>query len=113
VRSEQLKNFLRYVCEIEIDGRAREIKEYSIGTGALGRPATYSPVNDASVRRRAFELRSKLEEIYRTELSASSVRIELPKGSYVPVFVYRAPPAETLETVLAVAAGPPAPARLA
>ena len=112
VRSEQLKNFLRYVCELEIDGRAREIKEYSIGTEALGRPATYSPLNDSSVRRRAFELRSKLDEIYRTELSASPVRIELPKGCYVPVFTLRAPPGETLAPDRPLAA-PPAPARLA
>jgi len=90
-RSEQLKNFLRYVCELEIDGRGREIKEHSIGTEALSRPASYSPANDSSVRRRAFELRSKLEEIYRTELSAGTVRIELPKGSYVPVFGHWAP----------------------
>ncbi len=109
-RSEQLKNFLRYVCELEIDGRAREIKEYSIGTEALGRPATYSPLNDSSVRRRAFELRSKLEEIYRTELPASQVRIDLPKGSYVPVFSFRAPSEEALEPgfLLAAASEPPA-----
>ena len=36
-RSEQLKNFLRFVCELEISGRAAEIKEYSIGIVALGR----------------------------------------------------------------------------
>ena len=91
VRSEQLKRFLRYVCELEIDGRGGEIKEYAIGTEALGRPATYSPVEDSSVRRRAFELRSKLEEIYRTELSESPVQVGLPKGSYVPVFHSRRP----------------------
>lgn len=42
-RSEQLKNFLRYVCELEIAGRGGEIKEYSIGVEALGRPTSYSP----------------------------------------------------------------------
>jgi hypothetical protein len=88
-RSEQLKNFLRYVCELEIAGRGAEIKEYSIGTEALGRPSSYSPTADSSVRRRAFELRQKLVEVYASELASSDVVIELPKGSYVPVFRYR------------------------
>ncbi len=88
-RSDQLKRFLRYVCELEIAGRSAEIKEYSIGVDALGRPPSYSPVHDSSVRRRAFELRAKLEEVYAGELAASEVLIELPKGSYVPVFRFR------------------------
>ncbi len=88
-RSEQLKRFLRYVCELEIEGRSAEIKEYSIGVEALGRPPSYSPANDSSVRRRAFELRSKLEELYAGELATSEVIIELPKGSYIPVFRFR------------------------
>lgn len=101
-RSEQLKSFLRYVCELEISGRASEIKEYSIGVEALGRPTSYSPTADSSVRRRAFELRHKLDEVYAGELSTSEIRIELPKGSYVPIFRYRsAMPAE--EPVVEVA----------
>ncbi len=102
-RSEQLKNFLRYVCELEIAGRAAEIKEYSIGTDALGRPTTYSTVNDSSVRRRAFELRAKLDELYQSELLNCLVIIDLPKGSYVPVFRLREEP-------LLPVAPPPAPA---
>ena len=85
-RSEQLKSFLRYVCELEIAGRSAEIKEYSIGTVALGRSDSYSPANDSSVRRRAFELRAKLEELYQSELANWPVRIEIPKGSYIPIF---------------------------
>ena len=91
-RSQQLKSFLRYVCELEIAGRAAEIKEYSIGTDALGRPDSYSPASDSSVRRRAFELRAKLEEIYTSELAASPILIDVPKGSYVPNFRFRDEP---------------------
>src|SRR5207248_937462 len=42
---------------------------------------------DASVRRRASDLREKLQEVYATELASSKVRIELPKGKYIPRFV--------------------------
>lgn len=108
-RAEQLKNFLRYVCELEIAGRSSEIKEYSIGVEALGRPASYSPTADSSVRRRAFELRHKLEEAYSSELASSEIRIELPKGSYVPVFRYRGGiPVEDPPTEMDA---PPAPVR--
>lgn len=90
-RSEQLKHFLAYVCELEFVGRAAEIKEYAIGTEALGRPADYSPHDDSTVRTRAYSLRQKLQEFYENEGTAATVRIELAKGSYVPLF-YEAPP---------------------
>jgi hypothetical protein len=52
----------------------------------MGRPAAYSPEDDSSVRRRAYALRQKLEEVYARELTHASVRIDVPKGSYVPRF---------------------------
>ncbi len=61
-RADQLKRFLRYVCEMEIAGRAPEIKEYSIATEALGHSADYSPSDGSSVRSRAHSLRQKLQE---------------------------------------------------
>ena len=86
-RAEQLRNFLRYICEMEIAGRGSELCESLIGIQALGRPANYTPTEDASVRRRASDLREKLQEVYATELASSKVRIELPKGKYIPRFV--------------------------
>ena len=86
VRGEQLRNFLRYICEMELSGRAGELSEYLVGVEALGRPAGYSTADDSSVRRRAHALRQKLEEVYNGELAGARVRIELPKGSYVPRF---------------------------
>jgi hypothetical protein len=86
-RSEQLRSFLRLVCEMEMAGRAGELTEYLIGVEALGRPEGYSPVEDSAVRTRAYELRQRLKRLYEAELPETSVRIELPKGSYVPRFV--------------------------
>jgi hypothetical protein len=87
LRAEQLRNFLRFVCEMEIAGRAGEITEYLIGVEALGRAPGYSTAEDSIVRRRAIDLREKLDEVYTHELAGSRVRIELPKGRYVPHFV--------------------------
>jgi len=86
-RAEQLRNFLRYICEMELAGRGGELCEALIGVEALGRPADYTPAEDASVRRRASDLREKLQEVYATELAGAPVRIELPKGKYIPRFV--------------------------
>jgi hypothetical protein len=92
LRADQLRGFLRFICEMEIAGRADELSEYVIGVEALGRPAGYSPGEDPVVRRRAVHLREKLDEVYEGELRAAALRIELPKGRYVPRFVRVEPP---------------------
>ena len=51
-RSDQLRNFLRYVCEMEMAGRGASINEYLIGVEALGRPEGYSPGEDSSAEKR-------------------------------------------------------------
>jgi hypothetical protein len=66
-RADQLKSFLKYVCEMEMAGRGHELTEYLIGIEALGRPANYSPGDDSAVRNRAFALRKKLQEFYEHE----------------------------------------------
>jgi len=85
-RSEQLRNFLSYVCSMEIAGRGEEITEYRIAVEALGRPVDYTGAEDSTVRGRAYALRLKLEELYTNELPQAPVRIEFIKGSYRPRF---------------------------
>jgi hypothetical protein len=111
-RSEQLAQFLRYICTLELEGRGAEITEYSIATNALHRPTNYSPGEDSSVRSRAHALRRKLQEYYELEAAAAEVRIELPKGSYRPIFVARADalPSPILEPVPLPPLPPPAKA---
>jgi len=90
-RSDQLKTFLKYVCEMETTGHGHELTEYLIGVEALGRPSKYSPGDDSAVRNRAFALRKKLQEYYEHEKPDAPIRIELHKGSYCPRFVEGAP----------------------
>lgn len=86
-RSPQLKAFLRYVCEQEMEGHGDALSEYVIGVDVLGRPSGYSPTEDAIVRNRAFALRRKLDEYYLHENLGARVRIEIPRGQYAPTFV--------------------------
>jgi hypothetical protein len=85
-RSDQLRNFLRYICEAEFEGRAQELNEYVLGVSVLGRPANYSPTEDSCVRSRAYELRGKLKSYYRLEAPDDPIQIEIRKGAYVPQF---------------------------
>jgi hypothetical protein len=109
-RSDQLRAFLRYVCEAELAGRAHQLNEYALGVSVLGRPEGYSPAEDSSVRSRAYELRNKLKSYYRDEAPDDPIRIEIEKGAYVPRFQMRVttenagPPAEAPPTHAAAAA---------
>src|SRR3954466_14611872 len=89
-RSDQLRAFLRYVCEAELAGRAQQLNEYALGVSVLGRPEGYSPAEDSSVRSRAYELRNKLKSYYQTEAPDDPIQIEIEKGAYVPRFQRRA-----------------------
>src|SRR6476646_4495832 len=81
-RSDQLRAFLRYVCEAEMEGRAQQLNEYALGVSVLGRPEGYSPAEDSSVRSRAYELRNKLRGYYSDEAPDDPIQIEIDKGAY-------------------------------
>lgn len=83
--SRRLSRFLRYLVEETLSGRSDGIKEYNIGVEVYERPPEYDPKIDAIVRVEAGRLRSKLAKYYAVEGSADPVRIELPRGTYVPV----------------------------
>ncbi|MBS1824835.1 MAG: hypothetical protein JST93_05915 [Acidobacteria bacterium] len=109
-RSPQLKAFLAYVCEREIEGRAETLSEYVIGVDVLGRPAGYSPAEDAIVRNRAFALRRKLDEYYLHENPTARIRIDIPRGQYAPTYVTsEAEPEEPIAATPPKPGSPPSP----
>lgn len=92
LRSKRLQSFLRYVCERSLAQKFDEISEQQIGHHAFGRVADYNPADDNIVRVEARELRKRLESYFAQEGAQEPVLIEIPRGSYVPVFTPR--PAE-------------------
>jgi TolB-like protein len=84
--SHVVSRFLEFVVEEGLAGRANEIKEYTIGVKALGRSADFNPQFDAVVRIHAGRLRRMLREYYNGNTSSEQLLIDIPKGSYVPVF---------------------------
>jgi TolB-like protein len=86
VHSRRLSRFLRFVVEWDLTQRAEQLKEYIIGVEVFDRGFDFDPRLDSVVRTEARRLRSKLREYYQTSGKDDLVRIEIPKGSYVPVF---------------------------
>jgi hypothetical protein len=91
-QSERLSRFLRFAVEETLHGRGDQLKEYFLGVEVFDREECYDPRTDPIVRVEAGRLRSKLAKHYEAEGRADPVRIEFPKGSYVPVFRRRQPP---------------------
>ena len=84
-----LTRLLHYLVEGTLDGRASDLKEYSVGVEVCGRGPDFDPRTDTIVRVHARRLRLKLEEYYAREGERDPVIIEVPKGHYVIAF--RAP----------------------
>src|SRR5215472_14278357 len=80
--SEVLRRLLRFLAEKSIAGEADQLKEYTIGIDALGKPSTYDPRQDSGVRIQVGRLRQKLAEYYRLEGKDDLVIIDLPKGRF-------------------------------
>ncbi|MGH9663917.1 MAG: hypothetical protein ACRD9L_05805 [Bryobacteraceae bacterium] len=87
-RSERQANFLRFICQLTMNGEASKINEYLIAYEVFGRGSGYSPGEDSVVRRQAHSIRRKLQDYYAGEGSGHAIRIELPVGRYVPTFTH-------------------------
>ena len=96
--SESLRRLLRYTVETTLAGKGEELKEYTIGVEALGRPGSFDPRQDNIVRVQARKLRERLAAYYAGEGRSESCRIVYHPGSYLPAFTSGQPaPARRLE----------------
>ncbi len=97
--SKRSQDFLRFVVEHTLHGDADILKERTIGIEVFGRPTSYDPSDDATVRVKAGEVRKRLGLYYSDHGARNPLRIELPSGAYVPAFhSVEAPPIETPAT---------------
>ncbi len=92
--SERTRQFLRFVVEETLAGRADAIKAYSIAVNCFGREPDFDPQLDPYVRIVARRLRRTLSHYYEEEGARDLILIDIPKGTYVPVFRERDTTAE-------------------
>lgn len=102
--------FLSYVIEEALAGRAQRIKGYSIAIEVFKRDAGFTQ-DDPVVRIEAGRLRRALERYYLIAGQRDPIRIDIPKGGYVPVFTWNSGiPSEPAEAEAEPLAEPSVPA---
>jgi adenylate cyclase len=84
--SDKQRNFLRFVVDETLAGRASQLKGYTVGVAVYGRAETFDPQVDPIVRVEAGRLRCAMERYYFKIGKNDPVHIKIPKGSYVPTF---------------------------
>ena len=88
-RSPKLRELLAYICDERRTGQPEQLAEREIGIAVFGRPEHYDSNADNIVRVQARNLRKRLETYYEGEGAEDPVRIEIPKGHYLPEFTRR------------------------
>ena len=91
---KRFRQFLRYVVEQSLNGQSESIKQYNIAVEALGYGVDFDPLSNPAIRILARRLRRALDQYYNTHGIEDSIRIDIPKGGYVPDFTKNHNPAQ-------------------
>lgn len=89
--SEKRRRFLSFVVGETLAGRADRLKGYTIATEVFERDSDFDSAHDPIVRIQAGKLRRELERYYLVAGRRDPVRIDMPKGRYVPLFIQQQP----------------------
>ncbi|MGB5749818.1 MAG: hypothetical protein WBM69_22770 [Desulfobacterales bacterium] len=84
--SDKQRAFVSFVVDETLADRSSQLKGYTIAVSVYGRPEGFDPQVDPIVRVEAGRLRRALDHYYLTAGKNDPVRIEIPKGHYVPTF---------------------------
>ena len=101
--SKRYPVLLAYTVEQTLLGHASELKERTIGIEAFGRDPNYDVNLDPVVRTTAAEVRKRLIQYYYNPDHAGELIVEMPLGSYIPVFREPAVPAHEAAAEPAIA----------
>ncbi len=88
-KAGRLRNLLLYVGRRSVKEGCVEIHEKEIGVEVFGRPEAYDTSVDNIVRSNVSDLRKRIDGYFRVEGLSEPVIVEIPRGSYVPVFRLR------------------------
>ncbi len=84
--TDKVRDFLRYIVEEKLEGRAQRLKAYTIALAVFGRDKNFDGTNDPIVRIQAGRLRRSLERYYLAAGTTDPILIDIPKGRYIPRF---------------------------
>lgn len=112
-RSARLQELLFYVGKRSLQDGCDRIQEQEIGSKVFHRADLYDTNADNIVRTNVSDLRKRIEIYFNSEGSHEALTMEIPRGSYVPVFRFRAqrmenPAENTIAPQATTALGQPA-----
>lgn len=84
--SGRLPQFLQHIVEVALAGQNERLRGPVLAAELFQRGDEFDPRLDPIVRVEARRLRKRLEEYYSGEGANHAIRIEIPRGAYVPVF---------------------------
>ncbi|MGI4829423.1 MAG: hypothetical protein ACRYFU_14695 [Janthinobacterium lividum] len=85
-KSKRYPTFLRYIVEHTLAGRTDLLKERTLGIEVFHRQSDYDTNADPVVRITAGEIRKRLAQYYQIPGHEYELRVDLPIGSYTPLF---------------------------
>lgn len=88
-RAIRLRELLEYIGRQSIQKGVNMIPEQEIGQAVFGRSADYDTSLDNIVRVNVTELRKRLSLYFEGEGAGEKLLLEIPRGSYIPVFSHR------------------------
>jgi len=86
VSCARLRDFLVHVTACALMGTPEEVNEQQIGIRVFQRRPGFNTSEDSIVRSHARLLRMKLAAYFASDGGSEAIRIEIPKGTYLPVF---------------------------
>jgi hypothetical protein len=108
--SPRQQELFRHLAECALHDPPAVVTESQVGVAVFHRPPDYDTAVDTIVRVQVSQLRKKLEHYFLSEGRDEAMTIELPRGSYVPVFLARARTAEPAAMPTAPTSPLPSPA---
>ncbi|HEV2484904.1 MAG TPA: hypothetical protein VGT08_05175 [Terracidiphilus sp.] len=93
----RLKEILFYVGKRSLKDGCARVHEQEIGFNVFRRSASYDTAVDNIVRTNVSELRKRIEAYFNSEGSHELLVMEIPRGSYIPVFRARNTEPEPVE----------------
>ena len=85
IASPKSAAFLCFIVSTTLKGDGHRLKAYTVAVDALGKPESFDPQEDSSVRVMAFRTREALNR-YNAKTNIASIEISLKSGSYAPIF---------------------------
>ncbi len=98
-KSSRLKRLLEYIITAWMAGDTSRLDGYNLAIAVFGRNESFEPGLDPIVRVQVLRLRNQLAHYYDGEGASDLLRIDIPKGSYIPNIYEQLGPGDAPQTL--------------